>query len=719
MRVWELWLGSCWLLAVLLLAATGIWLSPGVELEAQWSNSHWLVVRAPAPLQVGDQLLAVGSHPLGPLSLLRDNVAIASREQLRNWLSEQQALHGALRQGQPLQVRRQGQNLSLDPRLRRQGLAVLHNPAAAHAPVGLVFFLVGWGTLWHMLRRPDLGDVPRRQARVFYLCCLSMATVYLTNCGSLLSPWGGSPGVFSLLNVLNIANFQLAPMLLFHFSWILARGSDRTPLWLKGLWVMCLGVAFSLSISLQGLLVPLLFLASLAVVVVASLRARARLQRQQMRWVLLGFAWGLGPWILLNGLPLLFTGRRWLSDTVPGAFLVCIPLAMAVAIHRYRLFELGSFFEGTLVYGLTLASLLLLEVGLLTFLGWQFLGPFEPSRALLVTAVLASSYGWIRSKVDRALGSLFRRNEPDTAGWLREFSGLAAGQSAEAIGPLLAECLQRWLGPSWIDWRAARAGARPGAFLEAGEEPCLRLCLGQGPDCLLGPLPQGRSYNVALLLTLARIAEQAALYLDNARLVENLLAERQRRLQEREQLLGDLHDGVGSALANIRMLSHQSEVQELAGDALFELQNFLYQGEGGQELSLSSQWWIAELRSYGNRIFEPKGVEFSVAARGELPARVSRYPALSLFRLVREALSNALRHAHPKRVQLIVDWGPPFRLRVIDDGSGRQGQVEGRGLKGMQSRLAELGGEFRCGQPPGGGTGFEVEVMLPKGLESS
>jgi signal transduction histidine kinase len=167
------------------------------------------------------------------------------------------------------------------------------------------------------------------------------------------------------------------------------------------------------------------------------------------------------------------------------------------------------------------------------------------------------------------------------------------------------------------------------------------------------------------------------------------------------------------------MLSHQSEVLELAGDALFELQNFLYQGEGGQELSLSSQWWIAELRSYGNRIFEPKGVEFSVAARGELPARVSRYPALSLFRLVREALSNALRHAHPKRVQLIVDWGPPFRLRVIDDGSGRQGQVEGRGLKGMQSRLAELGGEFRCGQPPGGGTGFEVEVMLPKGLESS
>jgi signal transduction histidine kinase len=92
---------------------------------------------------------------------------------------------------------------------------------------------------------------------------------------------------------------------------------------------------------------------------------------------------------------------------------------------------------------------------------------------------------------------------------------------------------------------------------------------------------------------------------------------------------------------------------------------------------------------------------------------------LSVFRILQEALTNAHKHAPGAcvRVQMTFDTSA-LVLRVENDESPAQAQDivslgAGRGLLGMQERVAMFGGRFEAGPAPGGG--FVVDALLPAG----
>jgi signal transduction histidine kinase len=89
---------------------------------------------------------------------------------------------------------------------------------------------------------------------------------------------------------------------------------------------------------------------------------------------------------------------------------------------------------------------------------------------------------------------------------------------------------------------------------------------------------------------------------------------------------------------------------------------------------------------------------------------------LSVYRIVQEALTNVLKHAHPKRVVVTLAFRDSrLDLEVIDDGSPQHQDavVPGHGLVGMRERVALLGGEFEASHRAGGG--FRVAARLPVG----
>jgi signal transduction histidine kinase len=92
---------------------------------------------------------------------------------------------------------------------------------------------------------------------------------------------------------------------------------------------------------------------------------------------------------------------------------------------------------------------------------------------------------------------------------------------------------------------------------------------------------------------------------------------------------------------------------------------------------------------------------------------------LSVYRIVQEALTNVLKHAHPKRVVVTLALRDSrLDLEVIDDGSPQRQDavVPGHGLVGMRERVALLGGELETGRRAGGG--FRVAARLPVGGDS-
>jgi signal transduction histidine kinase len=106
----------------------------------------------------------------------------------------------------------------------------------------------------------------------------------------------------------------------------------------------------------------------------------------------------------------------------------------------------------------------------------------------------------------------------------------------------------------------------------------------------------------------------------------------------------------------------------------------------------------------------------------EFDQRLSGDLEIACFRLVQEAVTNALRHAEPKRLRIRIERANgALGLRIEDDGRGFGGPEalaraahEGHvGVVGMRERARALGGTFRIHSEPGRGTTIEVEIPLP------
>jgi signal transduction histidine kinase len=91
---------------------------------------------------------------------------------------------------------------------------------------------------------------------------------------------------------------------------------------------------------------------------------------------------------------------------------------------------------------------------------------------------------------------------------------------------------------------------------------------------------------------------------------------------------------------------------------------------------------------------------------------------LSAYRIVQEALTNALKHAGPAHAWVTLRWSThELELEIANDGeTSPNGQGSGHGLAGLHERVAIYGGEFVSGPRPGGG--YLVRARLPTGVDA-
>jgi len=110
------------------------------------------------------------------------------------------------------------------------------------------------------------------------------------------------------------------------------------------------------------------------------------------------------------------------------------------------------------------------------------------------------------------------------------------------------------------------------------------------------------------------------------------------------------------------------------------------------------------------------GLEARLEIQGE-PRPLPPGMDLSAYRIVQEALTNAVRHAGPGTARVLIRYGDDdLRLEVRDDGlGGRPGNGAGHGLIGMRERVNLFGGELDAGPRPDGGFAVAARLPLPSG----
>ena len=236
---------------------------------------------------------------------------------------------------------------------------------------------------------------------------------------------------------------------------------------------------------------------------------------------------------------------------------------------------------------------------------------------------------------------------------------------------------------------------------------------------------------------LLAFAAQSAVAIENARLYQQIVAERDRILaveeQVRHELARELHDGPSQILASIIMglkFLHQvidreperaeAELIELEREtnlALRQVRDMLFDL---RPVALETQGLGAALQVYVERQSETKGLEFHLETHS-FSQRFEPIVEAALFSIVQEAVGNAQKHAHAKNIWIkLQPTGDGLIVTVHDDGRGFDvSQVEGTyaqrgnlGLLNMKERAeianAKLGIESKRGK----GTTVTLKLKL-------
>jgi ligand-binding sensor domain-containing protein/signal transduction histidine kinase len=235
-----------------------------------------------------------------------------------------------------------------------------------------------------------------------------------------------------------------------------------------------------------------------------------------------------------------------------------------------------------------------------------------------------------------------------------------------------------------------------------------------------------------------------------ARLVSNrrlrrrlvLLAQQQAMERERMRIAKDMHDEIGSKLTKISFMSERAK-GELRGQELVahKLDSIAHTSRDLLQSLDEIVWAVnphndtlehlaAYLGHYATEYLQNTAVECELHIPQGLPHHpLSAETRHNLFLAFEESLNNALKHGRASRIRVDMRAGPgQFEIKVEDNGCGFDaeavvsanqdpgaliGKRIGNGLRNLQQRLADLGGQCSIRSQPGQGT--TVSLSLPLG----
>jgi len=386
--------------------------------------------------------------------------------------------------------------------------------------------------------------------------------------------------------------------------------------------------------------------------------------------------------MLLHAIPVMLGGSAIIGDVATRTLLVAIFAGWAVGILRFRLFDIEYWW---------LKSLLWIAGGsLVVVLDLVLVAVFQTSTTYaLGGAVLLAGFLYFPLR-QWLLETLLPMERQPLLAALPAFSQVMAQATS------LAEFEQRWretllqrLHP--LHWEVYPEAISDTALSDNGMHLLIPTLAADQAYQFSGKQRASRLFNsvdvknVNALLTIARMASSAS------------ETRQQAILQERQRIMRDLHDSLGAKLLTLTHKLTAPDDKEVAKQALMTLRDTIRLSLKNAPLKLEDHLadWRAEIADRS----DAAGIRLVWQQSGLFEQyRLTSKQVLEITQLLREVVSNALKHADPQVISLqFTLTQAQLHIFIGNDGNvsdPREWKV-GTGLNSLRERTRQLGGDIQ------------------------
>lgn len=479
-----------------------------------------------------------------------------------------------------------------------------------------------------------------------------------------------------------------------------AHGGQRPPVPLPA----ALGV-----LGVAGLVVVVLFFFGAAVHVWWRVREGSAEERLKLLWVVWG-SLGIPVGLCVEWVNYFALGRQdWLTTAGLVVATTTLPVTIAVAIVRHRLFDIRKALSRTLLY-LSLLALAIGAYGVSLVVAYRLFGSRSVDGAIAVAVIAIAAqpaYSLLRRRIERWVYGM--RAEPHLA--LRMLADRAECADPGALGIAVTDAVRDAIKADSVRVGPVGSGV---PLVHRGEQ------LGD----LVLDLPAGRVLTPADEDLLFDLARYAAVLVKSERLHGELRDSRARivsgREEERRRLRRDLHDGVGPSLAALVLklnaatscadpAEHDAIVEECIAEVRIAIGEVRRVVDDLRPAAVDEIGLLPAIRQRAEALSGDLVVE--VDGPVELPALPAAVE-VAAYRIASEGITNAARHSGATRCRVTISMNGAFEVTISDNGTrAAPDATTGVGWTSMIERAAELGGT--CTIAPGPEGGLIVVASLP------
>lgn len=534
---------------------------------------------------------------------------------------------------------------------------------------------------------------------------------------------------------------------LFFYLFPGGRFEPRWTRWLALIWIIYWAfnnlflASFLSREGIIGLLFLLLLGSVIAVQIYRYLRISTPLQRQQTKWVVFGLSLALGGFIACLLILTRFPFGMTFGNVLLYAFLLTLPVSIAIAVLHSHLWDIDILINRTLVYVTLTGCVVLVYVMVVVSLGALLQTSGNLFISLVATGLVAVIFQPLRLRLQAGVNRLMfgERDTPYTV-ISRLGQRLEATLAAEAVLPTIVETVAQALKLPYaaITLKQQEKFVTVVAYGVPKEQlivlPLVYHTESIG-ELVLAQRAEGENFSAADRALLDELARQTGAAAHAVRLtkdLQQLTTELQQsrtqlvtaREEERRRLRRDLHDGLGSALTSmtfqldaaynlleadpqtVKTLLKELKIQAQA--SISDIRQLVY----NLRPPILDEWGLTGALREQVAQYQLNNVQVTVEVAEPLPALPAAVE-VAAYRIAMEALANVIRHARASRCTIRLSiYDQTLLVDVQDNGQGLSQKYQaGVGMHAMHERAAELGGS--CVITPIATGGMRVLASLP------